>query len=391
MARALLDGAAEVGARTAAEVVTVLDDDTLLSGVDLVSGLRTLRRERPGRWQREVARLARAVAAPDGRDDPAFVVALAYPERLARRRAPGSTSYLMAGGTAVTLPPGSGLGDAEWLAVGVATRDPGRSDGQVRLAAVADEQLARRAAASLLSTVDEVAWADGDVVARRVERLGAIVLSEQPIRDPDRVLLSAAVRRGVQESGLEVLRWDAEAVSLRHRLDFLHRTLGAPWPAVYDESLLADTERWLGPELAAARNRADLARIDAGTALRRLLPWPEAAQLDELAPERLTVPSGSRPRLDYSADPPVLAVKVQEVFGWADAPRLAGGRVPIVLHLLSPAQRPVAVTADLASFWRAGWLQVRADLRGRYPKHAWPEDPATVPAHRGTARNAGRG
>ncbi len=390
LARALLDGAAEVGARAAAEVVTVLDDDTLLSGVDLVSGLRALRRERPGRWQREVARLARAVAAPDGRDDPAFVVALAYPERLARRRAPGSTSYLMAGGTAVALPPGSGLGDAEWLAIGVATRDPGRSDGQVRLAAVADEQLARRAAANLLSTVDEVAWVDGDVVARRVERLGAIVLSERPIRDPDRELLGAAVRRGVQESGLEVLRWDGEAVSLRERLDFLHRTLGAPWPAVDDESLLADTERWLGPELAAARNRADLARIDAATALRRLLPWPEAAQLDELAPERLTVPSGSRPRLDYSADPPVLAVKVQEVFGWADAPRLAGGRVPIVLHLLSPAQRPVAVTADLASFWRAGWLQVRADLRGRYPKHAWPEDPATVPAHRGTARNAGR-
>ncbi|GAJ82947.1 putative ATP-dependent RNA helicase [Nocardia brasiliensis NBRC 14402] len=390
LARALLDGATEVGARAAAEVVTVLDDDTLLSGVDLVAGLRTLRRERPGRWQREVARLARAVATTDGRDDPAFVVALAYPERLARRRAQGSASYLMAGGTAVTLPPGSGLGEAEWLAVGVATRDPGRSDGQVRLAAVADEQLARRAAASLLSTVDEVDWVDGDVVARRVERLGAIVLSERPIRDPDRELLGAAVRRGLRESGLEVLRWHAEAVSLRHRLDFLHRTLGAPWPAVDDASLLADTELWLGPELAAARNRADLARIDAATALRRLLPWPEAAQLDELAPERLTVPSGSRPRLDYSADPPVLAVKVQEVFGWADAPRLAGGRVPIVLHLLSPAQRPVAVTADLASFWQAGWLQVRADLRGRYPKHAWPEDPTTVPAHRGTARNAGR-
>ncbi|WP_338758337.1 ATP-dependent helicase HrpB [Nocardia vulneris] len=390
MARALLDGAAEVGARAAAEVVTVLDDDTLLSGVDLVAGLRALRRARPGRWQREVARLARAVAAPDGRDDPAFVVALAYPERLARRRAQGSASYLMAGGTAVTLPPGSGMGDAEWLAVGVATRDPGRSDGQIRLAAVADEQLARRAAASLLRTVDEVDWVDGDVVARRVERLGAIVLSERPIRDPDRELLSAAVRRGLQEHGPEVLRWDAEAVSLRHRLDFLHRTLGAPWPAVDDAALLADAELWLGPELAVARTRADLARIDAGTALRRLLPWPEAAQLDELAPERLTVPSGSRPRLDYSADPPVLAVKVQEVFGWADAPRLAGGRVPIVLHLLSPAQRPVAVTADLASFWQAGWLQVRADLRGRYPKHAWPEDPTTVPAHRGTARNAGR-
>ncbi|MGS2808470.1 ATP-dependent helicase C-terminal domain-containing protein [Nocardia sp. MW-W600-9] len=113
-----------------------------------------------------------------------------------------------------------------------------------------------------------------------------------------------------------------------------------------------------------------------------------AARLDELAPERLEVPSGSRIRLDYSADPPVLAVKVQEIFGWTDPPTLAGGRASIVLHLLSPAQRPVAVTADLPSFWHNGWPQIRADLRGRYPKHAWPEDPTTITAHRGTARNA---
>ncbi|MFI6043905.1 ATP-dependent helicase HrpB [Nocardia sp. NPDC051321] len=391
LARALLDGAAVVGARAAAEVVTVLDDDTLTAGVDLAAGLRVLRRERPGRWQREVERLARLVDPSDGVDDPAFVVALAHPERLARRRGPGSASYLMVGGTAVTLPPGSGMGDAEWLAVGVATRDPGRSDGWVRLAAVADEQLARRAASSLQTTVDEVDWIDGNVVARRVTRLGAIVLSEKQIRDPDRELLGAAVRRGLRATGLGVLRWSSDAIALRQRLEFLHRTLGTPWPAVDDESLLAAADTWLGPELATARTRAHLERIDAGQALRRLLPWPEATRLDELAPERLTVPSGSRPRLDYSTDPPVLAVKVQEVFGWTDTPRLAGGRVPIVLHLLSPAQRPVAVTADLTSFWRTGWPQVRADLRGRYPKHAWPEDPTTVPAHRGTARNAGRG
>src|SRR5690606_28910016 len=124
------------------EVVTVLDDDSYVSGVDLVAGLRVLRRERPARWRREVDRLGRVVGGPDGKDDPAYVVALAYPERLARRRAPGSASYLMAGGTAVTVPPGAGFGDAEWLAVGVATRDPGRSEGVVRLAAVADEPLA---------------------------------------------------------------------------------------------------------------------------------------------------------------------------------------------------------------------------------------------------------
>ncbi|MFG1793381.1 ATP-dependent helicase HrpB [Nocardia sp. NPDC049149] len=390
LARALLDGAAEVGTRAAAEVVTVLDDDTHTPGVDLVTGLRALRRDRPPRWLREVDRLSRLVAASDGTDDPALVVALAHPERLARRRGPGSTSYLMVGGTAATLPPGSGLADAEWLAVASATRDPGRSDARIRLAAVADEQLARRAAANLLVTEEQVAWVDGDVVARRVERLGAIVLSEHALRDPDRQLLSAALLHGLASSGLGLLRWDEEALALRQRLDFLHRTLGAPWPPVDDESLLATADTWLGPELATARRRTDLGRVDAGQALRRLLPWPEATRLDELAPERLPVPSGSRPRLDYSTDPPVLAVKVQEVFGWTDTPRLADGRVSILLHLLSPAQRPVAVTADLASFWRTGWPQVRADLRGRYPKHAWPEDPTTVAAHRGTARNAPR-
>ena len=390
LARALLDGADVVGARTAAEVVTVLDDDTHIAGVDLTAGLRVLRREQPVRWRREVERLARSVDGSDGRDDPAYVVALAHPERLARRRGPDSASYLMVSGTAVTLPPGAGTGDAEWLAVGVATRDPGRSEGCIRLAAVADEPLARRAAANLLTTVDEIAWIDGDVVARRIERLGAITLSQRPIRDPDRRLRRVAVQRGLDSTGLGLLTWNSDAVALRERLDFLHRTLGAPWPPVDDASLLADADTWLGPELATARRRADLERIDTEQALRRLLPWPDAARLDELAPERLEVPSGSRHRIDYSTDPPALAVKVQEVFGWQDAPRLAGGRVPVVLHLLSPAQRPVAITADLASFWDTGWPRVRADLRGRYPKHAWPEDPTTVPAHRGTARNAGR-
>lgn len=465
LARALLDGAAEVGARTAAEVVSLLDDETFTAATDLAVGLRDVRRERPDRRRREVERLTRLAnenampagsgspprsaetavpnsrvrptsaasdsgeggqrrdqgasrgvaigtgsprsretdqrnqiedssqlraTGPGGADALALVVALAYPERLARRRGAGSSSYLMAGGTAVRLPPGSGLGDAEWLAIAAATRDPGRAEGRIRTAAVADEQLAREAAPNLCTTEDEVDWRDGDVVARRVERLGAITLSERPLRDPDPRMLAAAVRSGLRSTGLTLLHWNSEAIGLRNRLGFLHRTLGAPWPDVDDDALLADLDMWLGPELAAARRRADLERIEAGQALRRLLPWPEAARLDELAPDRIRVPSGSTPRLDYTADPPVLAVKVQEVFGWTDTPRLADGRVPILLHLLSPAQRPVAVTADLASFWQTGWPQVRADLRGRYPKHSWPEDPGTVEAHRGTARNAGR-
>ncbi|WP_067824353.1 ATP-dependent helicase HrpB [Nocardia inohanensis] len=416
LARALLDGAAAVGARTAAEVVALLDDDSAATTTDLAAALRTLRNQPAGRWHREVERLARLVDTDPGSTprkrgansgtrnpvartaadpaaragDAAFVVALAHPERLARRRGAGSASYLMVGGTAVTLPPGSGLGDAEWVAVAVASRDPGQSDGRIRLAATADEELARAVAPNLLDTIDEVDWVGGDVVARRVQRLGAIILSEQPLRAPARDSVQRALRKGLELEGPGLLRWDADAVALRQRLDFLHRTLGAPWPAVDDAALTTAADNWLGTELSTAGRRSDLQRIDAGQALRRLLPWPEASRFDELAPERLEVPSGSRIRVDYSTDPPVLAVKVQEIFGWSDPPRLAAGRVGLLLHLLSPAQRPVAVTADLPSFWRNGWPQVRADLRGRYPKHAWPEDPATVSAHRGTARNARR-
>lgn len=187
----------------------------------------------------------------------------------------------------------------------------------------------------------------------------------------------------------------AGARELRERFAFLHHHLGAPWPDVSEDALHARVDEWLEPELSRARRRADLAGIDAGQALGRLLPWAtgEAGRLDELAPERLEVPSGSRVRIDY-ADPgqPVLAVKLQEMFGLARTPRIADGAVPVVVHLLSPAGRPAAVTADLASFWSTGYRAVRADLRGRYPKHPWPEDPATAEPTRYTkARQAQRG
>ncbi|MER7172904.1 ATP-dependent helicase C-terminal domain-containing protein, partial [Streptomyces mesophilus] len=229
----------------------------------------------------------------------------------------------------------------------------------------------------LHSSGAEVGWADGDVVARRVERLGAIELRVRPLDAPDPALVREALLQGLAEEGTVLLKWSQKAGELRRRLAFLHRRLGAPWPGMDEAALLARADEWLEPELSKARRRADLARIDAGQALNRLLPWAtgDAARLDELAPERLTVPSGSSVRIDYT-DPeqPVLAVKVQEMFGLAATPEIAG--VPVLVHLLSPAGRPAAVTADLASFWRTGYQAVRTELRGRYPKHPWPEDPA---------------
>ncbi|MFJ9784617.1 ATP-dependent helicase HrpB [Amycolatopsis sp. NPDC101161] len=375
LARALLDGASEVGARAAAEVVALLDAGATLTDVNAeLRRLRSASDEPARRWKREVQRLSKLVTG-EGKPDPALVVALAHPERLARRRPGGAPVYLMSGGTAAELPPGSGL-DSEWLAVAEATRDPGRVHGTIRLAAAADEKLATRVAP--VSEVDEITW-DGDVVARRVRKLGAITLSERPLRDAN---VHDALVTGLRENGLGLLKWSQDATRLRERMAFLHRVIGEPWPAVDDATLLSDVDKWL--DLTNARRKADLANINASTALKALLPWPEASKLDELAPDRLEVPSGSHIRVDYHGDQPVLAVKLQETFGWTETPTIAG--VPVVLHLLSPAGRPAAITADLGSFWTTGYPSVRADLRGRYPKHPWPEDPATAVPTRHTRR-----
>ncbi|MBC3763692.1 ATP-dependent helicase HrpB [Quadrisphaera oryzae] len=429
--RALLDGAALVGERTAAEVVALLSEDGLVGGGgpggggpggggdDVAASWRALRRDddpgRSARWRAEVRRLAGALAdLPPGQRAPAavraarltddaaaaLVVGLAHPERLARARPAGSAgsaeeSYLTTGGTAVRLAPGSALRGAPWLAVAVADRSGSDPEARVRAAAALDEDGARAAAPQLLAEVEEVAWqggAGGDVVARRVERLGAVELSSRPLTgsldDRQRALVARALADGLAQAGLALLPWSEGAVRLRQRLAACRAALGDPWPAVDDDALLARAAEWLGPELAAARRRADLARVDTTSALRRLLPWPEAARLDELAPERLPLPAGGKQRgpdqgsarLDWS-DPaaPVLAVRLQQVLGWTGAPRVLDGRVAVVVHLLSPAGRPLAVTADLAGFWRGAYREVRAQMRGRYPKHAWPEDPLTPP------------
>jgi ATP-dependent helicase HrpB len=285
----------------------------------------------------------------------------------------------MSGGTGAALDPRSPLRTTTWLAIAVADRAPGRADARIRSAAPIDEQTARDIAGDLVSTTDEIRWDDGRIVTRRVEALGAIVLNDVPLAKPDRLLVQAAVRDGIRRSGLSVLRWSEAALALRERLAFCHAHLGAPWPAVDDDALLADLDEWLGTELASVRGSRDLAHIDVASALRRLLPWPAATRFGELAPERLQVPSGSEVRLAYDGvEAPVLAVKLQEVFGWTATPAVADGRVPVVLHLLSPARRPVAITSDLASFWKQGYPQVRADLRARYPRHPWPEDPLTA-------------
>ncbi|MCT2594411.1 ATP-dependent helicase HrpB [Streptomyces sp. N2-109] len=402
LARALLDGAALVGAAPAAEAVALLSEEPPRDyGDDLAEALRAARRggdAYAARWRAEVRRLRAALGGGGGAGTgtkPArqpdevlvagTVAALAYPERVARARS--GRSALMVSGTRAELPEGSTLREAGWLAVAVADRPAGAPSARIRLAAAVDEETAHAAAGALHEVRAEVRWdtARGEVVAREVECLGAVELRSKPLRSPDADQVRAAVLDGLRREGLELLHWSEDAVALRRRLAFLRRELGEPWPEMSDEALLAH----VGDVLGRARSRARLAGIDAGQLLRGLLPWAggEAARLGELAPERVTVPSGSRVRVDYAGEQPVLAVKLQELFGWSESPRIADGRVPLLVHLLSPAGRPAAVTADLASFWREGYRSVRAELRGRYPRHPWPEDPATAePTRRLKAR-----
>ncbi|NJD18450.1 MAG: ATP-dependent helicase HrpB, partial [Gemmatimonadetes bacterium] len=241
-------------------------------------------------------------------------------------------------------------------------------------------------------TTEEIAWDDatGRVQARRVRKLGALLLGEGALRDPDPGALARALCAGIRARGLQVLPWSRDSTQLRERLAFLRALEGGGWPDTSEEGLAASLEEWLAPSLAGMRSLEDVGRLDLDEALLATLSWSRRQELDRLAPTHLEVPSGSRILLDY-ADPsaPVLAVRLQEIFGLRTTPTVGGGRVPLTVHLLSPAGRPVQVTRDLASFWGGAYFEVRKDLRARYPKHAWPEDPLrAAPTRRTKPRKA---
>ncbi|MCB5273328.1 hypothetical protein BJG92_00848 [Arthrobacter sp. SO5] len=412
LARALLVGAAAVGNRSAAEAVSLVAGDQRAPGGDLTRLLLSLRSGKDPasrRWADDVRRMeaiahgvrSGVVPSPVAAPVPAaeavgFVVALAFPDRVARRvPGDGPAQYLLSFGTRAGLLAGSALSGHEWLAVAEVSRARGRAaagtGAVIRSAAPLAADTAEAAARHLLRDSVEARFGQGRVTARRERRLGAIVLSSTPVR-PSAADGRAAVARALAKEGLGTIGWSTAADALRRRLGLLRRELGDPWPDVSEPALLARLDEWLAPELEALAGGAATSGIDLADPLRRLLPWPDAARLGELAPERLEVPSGSwvkisYPDVDDAGGRPVVAVKLQECFGWDQTPRLVGGRVPVLFHLLSPARRPLAVTDDLASFWSGPYAQVRAEMRGRYPRHPWPEDPWTAPA---TARTKSR-
>ena len=339
------------------------------------------------RIRAEADHLARAMrvtrdALPD-EEAAGLLVAFAYPDRIAQRRGAGRGRFVMRNGRGAALAVGDSLGDTEFLAVAAA--DERQPESRVFLAAplsraLLEEQFPRQIAEERIVAWDAEA---GRVTARRRARLGALVLADDLLRDVDPAEAAGALARALTAGGIDALPWSEGARRLRQRLAFLHQLDGS-WPDVSDAALADSLDAWLAPRIVGMRSRDEVARLDLGAALLERLTWQQRAALDELAPTHLTVPSGSRVPIDY-AEPaqPVLAVRLQEMFGCAETPRIAGGRVPLTLHLLSPAHRPLQVTRDLAGFWRTSYFDVRREMRGRYPKHDWPENPlAATPTAR---------
>ncbi len=316
------------------------------------------------------------------------LVAMAYPDRIARRRDGAGARYLLRNGSGAFLrDQGSPLAREEWLAC--ATLDDAGRDATVQLAAPLDLATLRAIAGEQIVT-DRRVVADattGRVRGTVVEALGAITIAERIASDVTANERAEALRAQIVALWPDSIRWSESATRLRQRMAFLHQH-DARWPNVSDDALLADLDAWLSPLLSDAHSRDDVSRADLGAILLERVEWSLRATFDRLAPTHIVVPSGSRIPVDYAdATAPVLAVRLQELFGATSTPSVLEGRVPLVIHLLSPAHRPVQVTRDLPGFWRSSYADVRKDLRGRYPRHSWPEDPTTAtPTHRAKPR-----
>ena len=305
------------------------------------------------------------------------VLALAYPDRIAKRRAE-TGRFRLSGGQGAYLPEQDPLAGADFLAI--ADLDGQAPDARIWLAAPLTQAELELTLGDRIRTDDEVVFepATRSVQARRRRRLGALVLGDAPLAKPKPEAVTAALIDGIRQTGLSVLPWTAAAETWRQRVGYAARLDGPAgrWPALDDASLAGTLADWLAPALDGKRSLADLATVDLLSLLRNRLEWNQQQALDRLAPTHVTVPSGSQIAIDYQADDtPILAVKLQEMFGLAETPAIAGGRVRLKLHLLSPARRPIQVTSDLGGFWAGSYKAVRADLRGRYPRHPWPENP----------------
>jgi ATP-dependent helicase HrpB len=389
LARMVVDAAAEGAGELAASVAAVITERGLGGDdVDLRHRLDNFRRDRSRRADDARAMVKRWAETAGGKTAagehaPGALLALAYPERIARNRGGGNGSFLLANGRGGNVDPVSPLAREPYLAV----------------AELTGAAAASRIVLAAPLTLDEIEVRFGDQIevleattfetssmslrARRSRKLGAFALGEQAlpvVPDGDSAKLLA---EGIAKSGIGRLPWSKAQLQFRDRVNFLREAEGNDWPDLSDSALARTAAEWLAPYLEGKTALSQIGADDLARALDALIPWNLRKRLDEEAPTHFTAPSGSHVPIDYeNAEGPKLAIRVQELFGLGVHPVIAGGRVPLLIELLSPAHRPVQVTRDLPGFWRGSYKDVRADLRGRYPKHPWPDDPLTAPATR---------
>ncbi|MEQ8285997.1 ATP-dependent helicase HrpB [Thalassospira sp.] len=312
----------------------------------------------------------------DRADEVGLLLAFAYPDRIGERRKGQDARYRLSGGRGGVLPNNDGLASEPYIAV--AELDGQAREAKIYLAAPLARATLELHFATQITEGTEVFWdsQSNAVQARWQRKIGALVLDEKATHDEaDPDAIASAMIEGIRKSGLHCLGWDKASDGLRERLGFLHRVVGDPWPDVSDAGLLASLESWLAPYLTGMTKRTQLKQINLSEALLAGIDWNQRQELDRLAPTHLQVPTGSNIRIDYSGENPALPVRMQEMFGATETPKIAGGKVAVTLHLLSPGQRPIQITSDLIGFWNGSYAQVKSEMKGRYPKHYWPDDP----------------
>lgn len=378
------------------EILTERGDRDLRPRLDLLAGegdgragtrkaaLQRVRRA-SAQWQSRL----HAESAHPGSEPAGRLLALAYPDRLAQRRGQHPGYFRMANGRGARLPPEDPLAVADWLVI--ASLEAADGDARIFLAAPITLPEIEELFADQITLREEISWDNqkGRVRAVRQKRLGALILGQEPLPHPPPDTVVQALLAAIKRQGLELLPWDEKTKQLRARVALLRRLEGPDdWPDWSDESLLERLPERLAPHLHGITRLEELQNLDLAEILLAELDWPRRQRLDLEAPTYMQVPSGRRHPIDYTqGEEALLAVKLQEMFGTSETPRIAGGRIPLLLQLLSPAGRPLQVTRDLATFWQRGYREVRAEMRGRYPKHPWPEDPASATATARTKRH----
>jgi len=365
----------------AAELAVLLTERGLGGNdIDLETRLARFQRERGDRAMRArglAKRLAGSnTGGADGEDTVGRLLIDAYPDRVAKAR--GSGQYTLANGRGGELDPATSLAKSPWLVVADLAGRAGRAR-ILAAAEIAENDIGEALAGEIISG-RQVSYdtTRNALQARVVTRLGAVTLSERTLPAPVGEEANLGIVEAVRAHGLDILPWSKEALALRRRLAWLHRGLGAPWPAMDDAPLLESLDDWLLPFLKGTSQLGQIPGQTLVESLRSLVPYDLQRRIEALAPTHFEVPTGSNIPIRYEAEAPVLSVRVQELFGLGTHPAIAGGAVPLLLELLSPAHRPIQITRDLPGFWKGSWADVRSDMRGRYPKHVWPDDPANA-------------